>query len=228
MLAGSHLLWTEANRVAEKSVYKEIGARIREARDAAGMTMEELGTRIGYTKYAVSKWEAGTRPISIEALKAIAEVLRRPISYFVRTDMEGLHLDPKFSDVLTSLNVTVLPVYGFVNAGEPAFVMDHVNEYVTVPQEAVGQARFAIRVRGDSMVGLGIHDGDLLFVRPQDDADDGDIVVARVNGEEYTVKRLRKRQGEPPVLESANPDYPPIVGEDVRIVGKVVGQFRMM
>lgn len=210
----------------DTSVYKEIGERIRQARDAVGLTMEELGARIGYTKSAISKWESGARPISIEALKHIAEVLNRPISYFVRTDIEGLHVDPKFTDVVSSLNLTVLPVYGLVNAGEPAFVMDSVTEYVTVPQEAVGQARFAIRVRGDSMIGLDIHDGDLLFVRPQDDAEDGDIVVARVNGDEYVVKRLRKRPGQPPVLESENPSYPPIIADDVRIIGRVVGQFR--
>jgi len=228
-LAWGHLPLAEASPVADdKSVYKEIGERIRQAREAEGMSQETLGERIGYTKFAVSKWEAGTRPVSIDALKRIAEVLHRPISYFVRTDLEGLHLDPKFTDILTQFDLAILPVYGLVNAGEPAFVMEHPTEYITVPKEAVGQARFAIRVRGNSMIGLDIHDGDLLFVRPQDWAEDGDIVVARLNGEEYVVKRFRKQPGEPPLLESENPDYPSIPAADARIVGKVVGQFRLL
>jgi len=227
-LAQGHLPLAEASQVADnKSVYKEIGERIRQAREAEGMSQETLGERIGYTKFAVSKWEAGTRPISIDTLKQIAEVLNRPLSYFVRTDLEGLHIDPKFYDVMTQLNFTVLPVYGLVNAGEPAFVMDRPTEYITVAQEAVGKARFAIRVRGDSLIGLDIRDGDLLFVRPQDYADDGDIVVARLHGEEYVVKRLRKRPGETPILESANPQYPPIPAVDAHIIGKVVGQYRV-
>ena len=211
--------------VMDESLYIRIGERIRQARGTE--PQEGLANHLGYSIAQISRIESGKRRISLEDLRKVAEYFRKPLSYFI-DDLDGLKLDPKFSEVMTAMDLTVLPVYGNVNAGHPAFVMERPEEYVTVPRDIVGQSRFAIRVRGDSMIGLDIRDGDLLFVRPQDDADDGDIVVARVNGEEYTVKRLRKRHGKPPVLESANPDYPLIVGEDVRIVGKVVGQFRMM
>lgn len=203
---------------------KRVGKRIQQAIDGL-YNQTELAKALNRSPSLVSKWIRGERPVSLEDLERIAHLTGKPITYFF-DDFDTLHLDPKFTDIISGFDLSVIPVYQFVRAGKPAFVMEWPDDYVTVPREIVRNARFAVRVKGDSMVGLGIHDGDILFIRPQDEADDGDIVVARVNGDEFTVKRLRKRCGELPVLESAHQDYPPIVAEDVRIVGKVVGLFR--
>lgn len=205
-------------------LYKRIGERIRAAREKKGYTQAEVARVLGYTQTAVSKFERGEREISLVDLRKIANLLGQPMSYFLSLE-EELRLSPAIAEVLTDLSVTVLPVYGPVPAGRPVFVMEKPNEYIKVPTDFLKSARFGVRVRGDSMVGLGIHDGDILLVRPQNTADHGDIVIARIDGEEYTIKRLNIKNGKP-ILEPANPRYSPIVSEDLHIVGKAVRVVR--
>ncbi len=83
---------------------------------------------------------------------------------------------------------------------------------------------FALRVRGDSMIGAGILDGDKVIVRPQSTADHGQIVVARI-GDEATVKRLYRKDGEIWLMPE-NPAYMPIDGKDAELIGVVKGVFR--
>ena len=83
---------------------------------------------------------------------------------------------------------------------------------------------FALRVRGDSMIGAGILSGDKVVVRPQQTADDGQIVVAMID-DEATVKRLSRKNGEIWLLPE-NPDYPPIDGSNAQIVGLVKAVVR--
>ncbi|GIU92517.1 MAG: hypothetical protein KatS3mg011_1423 [Acidimicrobiia bacterium] len=96
-----------------------------------------------------------------------------------------------------------------------------------LPVELVGQGPvFMLQVKGDSMVGAGILDGDYVVVRRQPDADDGQIVACLVDGEEATVKRIRRRDGVV-VLESENPSFEPMVFTDgVQILGRVVSVLR--
>ena len=85
-------------------------------------------------------------------------------------------------------------------------------------------ACFALRVRGESMIGAGILDGDKVVVRPQQTADDGQIVVARI-GDEATVKRLSRKNGEIWLLPE-NPAFPPIDGSEAEIIGLVKAIYR--
>jgi repressor LexA len=84
---------------------------------------------------------------------------------------------------------------------------------------------FVLRVTGDSMIDAGILHGDMVVVRRQQSADDGEIVVALLEDGEATVKRLRRSDGRV-VLQPENAAYAPIVAEEVRILGKVVGLVR--
>ena len=123
----------------------------------------------------------------------------------------------------------VVPLLGRIAAGAPILADEHVEEHVTVPHAFVsGNAdHFALRVAGDSMIGAGILDGDVVIIRRGDTADSGDIVVALVDGEEATLKRLRKR-GNSIALEAANSAYETrIFGPDrVQIQGKLVAMIR--
>lgn len=120
-----------------------------------------------------------------------------------------------------------VPLLGRIAAGTPILAAEHVEEVLPLPVDLVGNGPvFLLEVKGDSMVGAGILEGDLVAVRSQKDAQNGEIVAALVDGEEATVKRFR-RDGNKVVLESANPDYAPMVfTEGVEIVGKVVSVFR--
>lgn len=121
--------------------------------------------------------------------------------------------------------VVSLPLVGRVSAGVPVLADQHVEEMIPVPRRFVGwnDESFLLTVRGDSMVGAGIFDGDLVIVRCQPTADPGDLVVALV-GDEATVKRLQV-SSDGPWLRPENPAYAPIPGE-FEIIGKVVGLLR--
>ncbi len=118
-----------------------------------------------------------------------------------------------------------VPLIGRVTAGEPILAVENIEDYVPLPRDlAGGEGTFLLSVRGDSMVGAGIHDGDLVIVRPQHAADNGDIIVARL-GEEATVKRFFKEKNAVR-LQPENPTMEPIVAKNVEVVGKVIGLFR--
>ena len=113
-----------------------------------------------------------------------------------------------------------IPILGTVRAGLPILAAENVEGYL--PWEGDPDC-FALRVRGDSMINAGILPGDLIVVRPQDSADEGDIVVALL-GDEATVKRLSLRDGV--WLMPENPAYEPIDGREARILGRVSGLIR--
>jgi repressor LexA len=121
--------------------------------------------------------------------------------------------------------VVSLPLVGRVSAGVPILAEQQIEEMIPIPRRFVGwnDESFLLTVRGDSMIGAGIYDGDLVIVRCQSGALPGEIVVA-LQGEEATVKRLALEAGRP-YLQAENPAYPPIRGE-FEILGKVVGLLR--
>jgi repressor LexA len=124
----------------------------------------------------------------------------------------------------------VVPVLGRIAAGAPVLAQEDVEEYLTVPTGfADGPEHFALRVSGDSMVGAGILDGDLVVVRRQEDAADGDIVAVALPGpaeDEATVKRLRRTRGAV-LLVPENPALEPFeMPAGGRILGKVVAVLR--
>jgi repressor LexA len=120
-----------------------------------------------------------------------------------------------------------VPVLGRVAAGLPVLAQQNIEDWITVDDAPAGSTLFALRVRGQSMIGVGILDGDLVVVRQQHTAQDEDIVVALVDGEDATVKTFHRQEGQV-ILEAANPEFAPIRrrGSQVRILGKVVGVRR--
>jgi len=125
-----------------------------------------------------------------------------------------------------------VPLLGRIAAGAPILAEQHIEDYLTVPIGfAEGGEHFALRVVGDSMLGAGILDGDIVVVRGQDEADDGDIVAALLPGpaeDEATVKRLRHSRGKV-MLVPENPDLEPFeMDPRGRILGKVVAVLRRL
>lgn len=115
-----------------------------------------------------------------------------------------------------------VPVLGNVAAGEPILAEELVEEYI--PFDASGEDCFALRIRGESMIGAGILPGDLVIVRRQPTALNGEIVIALI-GDEATCKRFSRKNGRVWLLPE-NEDYEPIDGTFARILGKVIGLQR--
>ena len=122
--------------------------------------------------------------------------------------------------IVTSVRPGQIPVLGTVTAGLPILAVENQEGSISWEDPSC----FALRVRGDSMINAGILSGDLVIVRPQQTADDGQIVVARI-GDEATVKRLRRRSGQVWLLPE-NPHYDPIDGSEAQLVGLVKAVIR--
>jgi repressor LexA len=121
-----------------------------------------------------------------------------------------------------------VPILGRIAAGSPIEALQHEIGRIAAPPELMGDGdHFALEVSGDSMIGAGILDGDVVIIRRSETAESGDIVVALIDAEEATLKRLRRR-GNSIALEAANPAYETrIFGPDrVRVQGKLVAMVR--
>jgi len=122
-----------------------------------------------------------------------------------------------------------VPLLGRIAAGSPLLAEEDIEDILPLPTQLVGNDPvFMLRVQGDSMIEAGIFDGDLVVVRRQADADDGDIVAALIDGEEATIKRLRRSPGKV-ILLPENPAYEPMVFTDgVQLLGRVVAVLRRL
>ena len=170
--------------------------------------------------------ENGYAPSVREIGQAVSLSSTASVSYHLQQlQAKGLLRNPggkgSKRSVVTTQRPGQIPVVGVVTAGMPILAVE--NREGTMAWEG-DPSCFALRVRGDSMVGAGILSGDKVVVRPQATADDGQIVVARIE-DEATVKRLSRRDGQVWLLPE-NPDYDPIDGTYAEIIGVVKAVVR--
>ncbi len=142
-----------------------------------------------------------------------------------------LRREPKAAPAAAA-DVHRLPLLGEVAAGAPLLTEENVEEYLAVPEPlSRGGDEFLLRVKGDSMVNAGILDGDFAVVRRQDDARNGEIVVALAGDDESTDEATLKRffrEGGRVRLQPENDTLEPIYAQHVRVLGKVIGVFRQL
>ncbi|MGA1824864.1 MAG: transcriptional repressor LexA [bacterium] len=127
-------------------------------------------------------------------------------------------------------NAKKVPLVGAVAAGKPITAIENIEDYITLDKNMFkGSGIFSLRVKGDSMTGIGILDGDIAIIRQQPSAEANDIVVAIIDGE-ATLKRYIKQNGAI-IFRAENPHYsditfPPDKGDEVQIAGKLIGVMR--
>ena len=119
-----------------------------------------------------------------------------------------------------------IPMVGTVAAGEPLLAVENVTDYFPVPVDMLPNAEtFMLRVKGDSMINMGIYEGDQLIVERKNTASNGEVIVALVD-DSATVKRFYKENGHYR-LQPENDDMDPIIVDHCEIIGKVIGLIRM-
>ena len=187
-------------------------------------TSNKAGLILNYVNQFVQ--ESGYAPSVREIGAAVGLRSTASVSYHLQQlQQKGLLQSPgakgKKRAIVTAARPGQIPVVGVVTAGLPILAVE--NQEGTMPWDGDPEC-FALRVRGESMLGAGILDGDKVIVRPQQTALDGQIVVARI-GDEATVKRLSRRNGEIWLLPE-NPAFDPIDGREAEIIGIVKGVFR--
>lgn len=171
----------------KKSGVKEmptIYERIKQRRQELGLTVEELATRMGYKdKSSISKIENGKADIPTSKVMAFARALDTTTAYLLGMDDAG-QIPPGFDPPPRTVK---RPLVGNIACGEPITAEENIEEYVDVPENI--RCDFCLRCKGDSMIGAGIHDGDIVYIRKQSMVDTGQIAAVRI-GTEATLKRL--------------------------------------
>lgn len=169
--------------------------------------------------------ENGFSPSIREIGAAVGLRSTASVSYHLQALQEkGLILAPgakgRKRALVTGVRQGQIPIVGLVTAGLPILAVENQEGCITWDEPGC----FALRVRGDSMIGAAILSGDLVIVRPQATADDGQIVVART-GDEATVKRLSRKNGHVWLMPE-NDNYEPIDGTEAELIGIVRGVVR--
>ena len=172
------------------------------------------------------------RARALEILQ-LPDVLERsdssPRTAFSPQVIEGSRADPPPAAIAVSVDAVELPLMGRIAAGTPIEAIREASASVAVPGQMIaGQGNhYALEVKGDSMIDAGINDGDVVVIREGQSAENGDIVVALVEGYEATLKRFYRR-GNMIALEAANPAYEPRILPEgqVKVQGRLVGLIR--
>lgn len=185
---------------------------VREIGAAVGLT--STATVHGYLERLEKKGYLDRAALKTRAMRVI-----NPVSEGTAEEAEtGVTADEKYMEV---------PIVGRVAAGSPILAQEQVEGYLPLSFDfAKNKDLFVLRVRGESMINVGIYDGDLIIVSRQPDAANGDIVVALIE-DEATVKTFYREQGYFR-LQPENDTMEPILVNEVAILGKVVGLFRSL
>ncbi|WPD17983.1 XRE family transcriptional regulator [Thermaerobacter composti] len=211
-----------------------LSARLRRARARAGLSQQEVASKLNVTQQAVSSWESGTRRPDPDVLVQLAKLYRVPVSYLLGEPeppasggaaQRPRELPPGVEGV--PVRLVPVPVVGRVHAGESMPPTEHIEGYEWMAEDDVrGGTYFFLVVRGDCMDGgpAPIREGYRVLVRVQPEVEDGQVAVVFLPGEDEAVLRRVRKAGEHVVLTADNPAYPPVVlrPEEVRIVGRVV------
>lgn len=201
-----------------------LGERIRELRQRAGLTQEELAKEIGYsTKTSISKMENDLLDINQSTIVALARALKTTPSTLMGWEEDTTNI----RDVVPNDKIHMIPVYATVSAGFGAYAEDSVIDRIPMMIENPYDAPdiIGIQVKGDSMYPK-IEDGDIIIVRKQESVDSGDVAVMLLDGDGGIVKKVV--YGSDWIeLHSFNPEYKTrrFEGRDVlrlRVVGKVL------
>ncbi len=196
-------------------------------RKELGLSLEEVGRRVGVSKSTVKKWESGY----IENMKRDKVALLAEVLCVSPLDILGIEYnrsESTYNNVIPLPSTRQVPLLGKIACGDPILAVENIDEYVAMPDTV--RADFALTCKGESMINARILDGDIVYIHQQDDVENGEIAAVVID-DEATLKRVYKDpEREQLTLMPENPAYPPLVyrGEEldhIRIIGKVVAFY---
>src|SRR5690242_14987814 len=176
-------------------------------------SMREIGEAVGLTSTSSVSYQLST----LQRKGYLHRDVGRPRTVEVRLPGDGMDI--------ASQEATYVPLVGRIAAGVPITADQQVEDIFPLPRQLVGEGSlFMLKVAGDSMINAAIADGDWVVIRQQEDAENGEIVAAMIDGE-ATVKTLKQSDGHVWLMPH-NPAFTPILGDDASILGKVVAVLR--
>ena len=195
-----------------------LGDRLKTLRLSSGISQVDLADRLDISKQTLYKYENNIiTNVPSDKIEAAAKIFKVSPSYLMGWDI----------DVDSPSHGVIIPVLGRVAAGIPLTAAEYIIDTEEIPQAMAADGEyFGLQVKGDSMEPK-ISNGDVVIVRKQSDADDGDLVIALINGDDAVVKRLKKYEDGIGLI-SSNPTYAPmyfsndeIESKPIEIIGKV-------
>lgn len=199
---------------------------IKTRREQLNLSQEQVAKICGVSKGTVSRLEGGEiENMKIDKIKALASALRIKPSVLIEDNI-NVDIQPKM------VHDHQIPLYSSISCGLGMFIDDCVEDYIAVPDRYIhkGHEYFANTACGDSMIGAGIHDGDVLVFERTPTVENGEIGVFCIDNNDAVCKTFRRLSNGLIMLESSNPKYDPIMidctNECFRTIGKLIGSFR--
>lgn len=195
---------------------------LKQRRKELGLTLLQIADAVGVTEATVQRWESGSiKSVRYEKLGKLADVLKVPPAALMGWDNTPSTLP---SNVFSLRPMGKVPLVGQIACGVPILAEENITDYVDLPGHI--RADYALTCRGDSMVGAGIRDGDIVYILQQEEVENGQIAAVLVDEDEATLKRFYLDRGVVQLV-AENPSVPPMVfiGEDIekiRVVGLAV------
>lgn len=191
--------------------------RLRERRQALGLTLQQVADAVGVSKSTVQKWESGTiEDMRLAKAAGLAKVLKVSPLWI-------MGISESMTDPTPKAKTKRVPVLGCIAAGDPIVANEEYEEYIELSSGP--DVDFCLQVRGDSMIDARICDGDLVFIRRQPIVENGEIAAVLID-DEVTLKRVY-RTPDGIILKAENQKYEPIFfsnrdAQQIRILGKAV------
>lgn len=207
----------------------EFKDRLKELRESLNLNKKELSDKVKFSPSIISMYEAGERRPSIENLECLADFFNVDIDYLLGNTDYTTRLSWENETMNLPSNITKLtklkkiPILGTIACGSPIFAEENVDGYFVADNNI--KADFTLRAKGDSMIDIGIHDGDLIFLRQQPVLENGEVGAVLIDNE-ATLKKVYINKNEM-ILQPCNKNYPPMVvkDKDIKIMGKLVGFY---
>ena len=199
----------------------DFASKIRDLRAKHNLTLEQVAQQVGVGRSTVRKWETGLiANMRRDKIEKLATALHVTPGYLMGWEDEGSSTP---GNIIPMPEMKKVPLVGQIACGAPILAEEHIEEYIDIPKEI--HADFALQCKGDSMINARIFDGDIVYVRQQENVESGEIAAVLIDSE-ATLKRVQIYEDHIS-LEPENPMYKPLVfwGEemnDVRILGKAV------
>ena len=206
----------------DKIIFEKVGERLRQAREMNHITLEEAGKKVDVHKSTVLRWENGeTEKIKLPIIELLSNYYNVNPAWLMGYDVPMKEINNKIN------SNTKIPLLGIVKAGYNYLAEENIIDYVSVTDSSLNNTDFfALRVKGDSMIPE-IYENDIAIVKKQDDFENGDYVVALINGDEATIKKGYKTDSGlllQPINQSVAPlifDKETIKSMPVKIIGVV-------
>lgn len=195
---------------------------LKKRRKELGLTLAQIAEKMGVSEATVQRWESGNiKSVRYEKMDKLAEILRvNPAAFMGWDDSADLPINVESIGAMHKV-----PLVGQIACGTPILAEQNIEDYIDLPHHI--RADYALTCKGDSMIGAGVHDGDVVYIRKQAQVDNGQIAAVMVDCEDATLKRFYYDGKATVTLTAENPAVPPMVfaGEDVgriRVIGLAV------